>query len=104
MFYVFDQNNSHGAFVDPAVFVIVEADTPQQANKRALEAGVYFDDNYFKDCECCGMRWTRAHDDSESFDTVDEAMKAHVSDSDREWAYLDNVALTLIVRDVASVI
>jgi len=49
MFYHYDQNNSGGGFVvdDRVTFnVIIEADSPEDANQRAQEVGIYFDYNY----------------------------------------------------------
>ena len=57
-FYEFDQNNSGGIFVKPALTVIVEADNCDEANSIATNVGVYFDgvlDDM--DCPCCGDRW-----------------------------------------------
>jgi len=69
MFYTFNQNNSGGGFDhDPAMgigaTVIIEADSAEQANKRAVEIGLYFKgvrDGH--DCECCGDRWHECRDD-----------------------------------------
>lgn len=35
--------------------VIVEADSPEDANRRAERIGLYFDGA--DDCRCCGSRW-----------------------------------------------
>lgn len=61
MFFTFSQNNSGGSFVinkNVAPYVIVEADSADEANHIAEGLGIYFDgvaDGY--DCECCGDRW-----------------------------------------------
>lgn len=62
-FFTYSQNNSLGKFKAPALFVIVEAANADDANKRAVDAGLYFDgvDDGF-DCDCCGDRWSRAQD------------------------------------------
>jgi hypothetical protein len=63
MFYIYDQNNSGGGFTvdeDVTYNVIIEADSADEANRKAEEIGIYFDDNYEYDCECCGTRWSRA--------------------------------------------
>ena len=63
MFYAYNQNNSGGAFVsnDSVTFtVIIEASSADEANDRAEEIGIYFDDDCEVDCECCGSRWSRA--------------------------------------------
>ena len=64
MFYTYIQNNSGGRFVQDldrgiAHYVIVEARTPEEANFRATQIGLYFDGcERGKDCYCCGDRWT----------------------------------------------
>ena len=66
MFYTFSQNNSGGSFyVDHrggiSEFVIIEAESADQANERAEEIGLYFDGcDIGYDCECCGDRWHQA--------------------------------------------
>jgi len=58
MFYTFNQNNTGGSFVDNdevCHFVIVGADSAEQANRRAETFGLYFDG--YGDCDCCGNRW-----------------------------------------------
>jgi hypothetical protein len=60
MFYEFHQNNSGGSFVFDkdrgiSVNVIVEADSPEDANWRAEHIGLYF--SGVGDCRCCGNRW-----------------------------------------------
>jgi hypothetical protein len=65
MFFTFNQNNSGGRFRGPAYYVIIEADTPTEANNIAENHGVYFDGcRDGTDCECCGDRWypVSAHD------------------------------------------
>ena len=63
MFYTFNQNNSGGDFIindNVAEWVIIEADSADDANDRAERIGIYFDgcaDGY--DCSCCGDRWYR---------------------------------------------
>lgn len=63
MFYQFRQNNSGGSFDFDAdrgisVNVVIEADSAADANLRAELIGIYFDDDYDIDCECCGTRWS----------------------------------------------
>lgn len=62
MFYTFSQNNSGGSFDEDVVtgishYVVIEADSSDEANTRAESVGIYFDYEYEQDCECCGMRW-----------------------------------------------
>ena len=60
-FYTFRQNNSGGVFDcnnDLSVFVIIEADTAEEANDKAASLGIYFDGvRKGWDCDCCGDRW-----------------------------------------------
>ncbi|WP_427050423.1 DUF7296 family protein [Paenibacillus sp. TC-CSREp1] len=69
MFYTFSQNNSGGFFdVDNRVceYVIVEADSAQEANERAEGVGIYFNGcDTGDDCECCGDRWYAQWDDTD---------------------------------------
>lgn len=65
-FFTYTQNNSGGSFIQDhrsGVYVIVEADTLEEANVIAGEkAGVYFNgvaDGI--DCECCGDRWDKPY-------------------------------------------
>lgn len=66
MFYTFSQNNSGGDFdIDDKVaeWVIIEADSADEANDIAEGVGIYFDgcENGY-DCDCCGDRWYRQYD------------------------------------------
>lgn len=63
--YRFRQNNSGGVFdFDQSrgisAEVYVEAQSFDHANDRARSIGLYFDENYEIDCDCCGMRWHEA--------------------------------------------
>lgn len=83
MFYVFDQNNTGGSWSGPALHVVIEADSPAEANAIAPGVGIYFDDEYKIDCECCGTRWYRQWETDQyeiGFKTLEEAIK----DADRE--------------------
>lgn len=63
MFFHYHQNNSGGSFGPPAINVIVEAESKEQADSKAEEIGLYFDGcNNRIDCPCCGDRWYRAYD------------------------------------------
>lgn len=61
MFFHFNQNNSGGFFEDNEAVcadVIIEADSPSDANRRAEDVGIYFNGCAGgRDCECCGDRW-----------------------------------------------
>lgn len=71
MFYTYRQNNSGGYFDTDknrgiSVFVIVEADSAEHADRKAGEIGLYFDGE--GDCECCGSRWSETWEsDGEEF-------------------------------------
>jgi hypothetical protein len=60
-FFCFSQNNPGGHFdinENVAHYVIIEAYSPEDANSRAEDIGIYFNgcDNG-TDCSCCGDRW-----------------------------------------------
>lgn len=63
LFYTYDQNNSGGSFHDPAEYVIIEASSADDANRRAEEKGLYFDGA--GDCSCCGNRWSAQYGDND---------------------------------------
>ena len=57
-FYDYRQNNSGGAFCEPAMYVIVEAPNPEIANGVAESKGLYWNGvDEGCDCPCCGDRW-----------------------------------------------
>jgi len=67
MFYEFRQTNSGGFNVIDKErglnkFVIIEASSPEKANRIATDhVGIYFDGcAEGLDCSCCGDRWNRA--------------------------------------------
>jgi len=65
-FYSYSQNNSGGSFVHDAEagighYVIVEAKSALDADRRAESIGLYFDGS--GDCECCGNRWSEQWSD-----------------------------------------
>ena len=56
--YVYRQSNSGGQYMDPAQFIIVEAENEPAALDKAKEAGLYLDGvSLGVDCSCCGDRW-----------------------------------------------
>lgn len=67
-YYRFIQNNSGGFFINDddkgiCEYVIIEAESGDDANERAEKIGLYFDGaSYGKDCDCCSDRWYRAYD------------------------------------------
>jgi len=64
-FFHFRQNNSGGKFVTDiekglGVNVFIQARDQEDANRQAVEIGIYFDGcQKGIDCECCGDRWYR---------------------------------------------
>lgn len=68
-YFRYSQNNSGGHFdIDDTVahHVIIQAHTSQDADRRAVEIGIYFngcDDD--RDCPCCGDRWSTAWGDGD---------------------------------------
>lgn len=64
-FYEFPQSNAGGYWNKILGYVvIIEAETPEKANKKAEEIGIYFDGvENGEDCECCGDRWYRVEDE-----------------------------------------
>jgi len=64
LYYTYNQNNSGGSFHhDSRVchYVIVQAVSPADADRRAENIGIYFDGvAHGRDCSCCGDRWDSA--------------------------------------------
>lgn len=56
--YEYDQNNSGGEWLKPAVHVFIQAEDGGEADARAATVGIYFDGcSDGRDCSCCGDRW-----------------------------------------------
>lgn len=67
-FFTYMQNNPGGSFIQDhrsAAYVIIEADSLEEANLIAVKkAGIYFDGvSDGKDCDCCGDRWSFPYSD-----------------------------------------
>ena len=61
-FYTFSQNNSGGVFVGPE-YVIIEANSADDANMIAMDHDIYFDGCHKGlDCHCCGDRWHEVYE------------------------------------------
>lgn len=96
MFYPFRQNNSGGEFKPPAIYVYVEAESEEDANRTAQDY-IYFNGcEYGRDCSCCGDRW------SETFytpveDPKQEVLKAKWGKFDRIWAKEAGISLFMLV-------
>lgn len=77
MLFTFYQNNSGGSFAfnendGITHYVIIEADSAEEANKKAQSIGIYFDGcEEGMDCDCCGDRWYYTDDsDGEAKPTI----------------------------------
>lgn len=74
MYFLFDQNNTGGTWrIDEKVseYVIIEADTPEEADKIAEDIGIYFDGcDLGWDCPCCGDRWHRTYNKGETKEEI----------------------------------
>ncbi|MFC0623802.1 hypothetical protein ACFFGN_06995 [Kribbella deserti] len=92
-FYTYRQNNSYGVFHTPAVSVVIEASTAEEADRIAVtRGGLYFDGCASgQDCGCCGDRWYRASEYDASADVPE------VSRSDQWWSG-DRVPPQLVIR------
>lgn len=89
MFFLYTQNNSGGSFSFKqdkiSHYVIIEADSAKEAEEKALALGIYFDGcSTGQDCECCGDRWYRVPDESETPMIYDEDVSEGIS-NDRAW-------------------
>lgn len=66
MFYTYNQNNSGGVFKTNKHlkhFVIIEANSAEEANEKAEDLGIYFNGvEKGIDCPCCGNRWYEVED------------------------------------------
>ena len=73
MFFIYRQNNSGGVYVGPK-YVLIEANSAEQADEIALNGDViYFDGcSTGMDCACCGDRWRSTWDDPR--DNVEDAI------------------------------
>lgn len=59
-YYTYRQNNSGGTFTGPAIIVFIQAYSEEEANRKAMAEGLYFDGD--GDCPCCGNRWSDWND------------------------------------------
>ena len=98
MFYTFSQNNSGGSFdIDHmlAHFVIIEADTAEEANTIAESVGIYFNGcDEGMDCDCCGDRWYSQWDDKDGteepmiYDRAPEAYSCMFTPVDKPYCHV----------------
>ena len=91
MFYQFSQNNSGGSFdFDKfngiTIYVIIEADSADEANSIAESIGIYFNGcNDGIDCGCCGDRWSSQWRDDNG-DSEPCVYSTPVAQVDPHWA------------------
>lgn len=75
-FFTFNQNNSGGSFSFDANrgishYVIIEAESAEDANVRAESAGLYFNGcDEGMDCKCCGDRWYPTYDKGDKVPSI----------------------------------
>lgn len=99
-FFTFDQNNSGGYFTGPAIDVVVEARTADEANARAEDLGLYFDGA--GDCiECCGYRWSEQYDDDDGTEVPSKygepiTAEGLLESFSRRWVSSDKVPLLAV--------
>jgi len=81
-FFTYRQNNSGGSFRGPAVYVHVEADSVDEANRLVSghislcgDSGMYAEYDSCGCCPCCGHRWSPLWDDKP---TPKGAVKDHI--------------------------
>jgi len=71
LWFEYRQNNSGGSFVtneDVSIYVLIQAEGREDANRKAEEVGIYFDGvSDGLDCDCCGDRWSEPWDELEAF-------------------------------------
>lgn len=88
-YYVYRQNNSGGYYVGPET-IIVRADSVEEANALAREAGVDPNAPY---CTCCGTRW-------QLFDDYYEPIEGYqVADTLDEFSEWHDLSAALIVEE-----
>jgi hypothetical protein len=93
MFWTYRQNNSGGYFdYDEdgiSVYVIVEADSADDANGRAKAIGLYWDG--YGDCDCCGNRWSAMSSDTwwaDKGDAVPSIYNTPVEQVEESWTWM----------------
>ena len=105
MFYTYSQNSSGGRFVfneDVNYYVVIEADSSNEADTRAEEVGVYFDGcDSGRDCDCCGDRWSRSwsQDGTETPMIYDEPVQTYWKNAEFKMKWADNQAIIVYFKD-----
>lgn len=83
-FFIWNQNNSGGHFVvddDLTWRVVIEEETYDLAEYKALTLGVYYDgvaDD--RDCSCCGDRWYEGEELEWGDQTLEEHLQEYADD------------------------
>ncbi|HWL72116.1 MAG TPA: hypothetical protein VNS22_27555 [Geminicoccus sp.] len=97
--YSFNQNGSGGVFKGPALTVLIEATSREQANALAQMHNVYFDGcDKGLDCSCCGDRWGPTWDE-DGYPSAEEArqhtyrLTGEFSRTYHRWARTDGVPM-----------
>ena len=100
MFFTYDQNNSSGVFKEPAMYVIVEADSAVEANHVAEAVDVYFDGcEKGIDCGCCGDRWHEEWSDNAGTgipSIYDQPVSEYQNKFRQDWADKDGIPLVMV--------
>lgn len=105
-FFNFRQNNSGGKWTGPAVNVLVEAKTLDEAILKSSphitlcgDSGLYADYDDCGCCPCCGHRWTKPwREDREKMEDIRHLFQ------DGDLRYMGGVRLALIKDDGSLVI
>ena len=91
-FYTFSQSNPGGYFIKNdkiSEYVIIQAESADEANDIANDVGIYFDGIRKKiDCSCCNDRWYRVNEwDGKEKIELNERMKeqGYKIYADEEW-------------------
>jgi hypothetical protein len=104
-FYAYRQNNSGGSFhIDESAgisrCVVVEANSSDEADRKAIEIGLYFNGcEIGRDCSCCGDRWYPTYGEAEAWE-IEEGSFIHLlngntltvntTPTDEEWQEFQN--------------
>ena len=88
MFYTFCQSNPGGRYDETMpMYVIIQAVSAEDANKKAESVGVYFDGiAQGIDCSCCNDRWYRV-EESDGTDTAQVYEQDAIDDGEKTKIY-----------------
>lgn len=103
-YFVYHQNNSGGGFREPAVEVVVEAETLDEATEAASpyftlcgDSGLYAEYDSCGCCPCCGHRWEPPWSDNPTAGS--EIVARLRSPRNRDLHWLGGVRVALIRSD-----